>query len=131
MQFLDVSISVTAIDIPVKICHDLTHFYPILTAAFRVEMQRESQKDRIILCKYDPTEPGDYRIEVKWSGDHVPGSPFNVAIFDTQEELNRYVHVSGAVAQVGEGCLFLEYMGRLETQETVVVFNNRNSGREY
>jgi len=61
-------------------------------AAFRVEMQRESQKDRIILCKYDPTEPGDYRIEVKWSGDHVPGSPFHVAIFDTQDELSRYVH---------------------------------------
>ena len=32
--------------------------------AFRVEMQRESQKDRTILCKYEPTEPGDYRIGV-------------------------------------------------------------------
>ncbi|KAI1285885.1 Filamin-A [Halotydeus destructor] len=58
--------------------------------AFRVEMQRESQKDRTILCKYDPTEPGDYRIEVKWSGEHVPGSPFAVMIFDTQDELNRF-----------------------------------------
>ena len=59
--------------------------------AFRVEMQRESQKDRTILCKYDPTEPGDYRIEVKWSGDHVPGSPYSVMIFDTQDELNRFL----------------------------------------
>lgn len=59
--------------------------------AFRVEMQRESQKDRTILCKYDPTEPGDYRIEVKWSGEHVPGSPFMVMIFDTQEELTRFI----------------------------------------
>lgn len=58
--------------------------------AFRVEMQRESQKDRTILCKYDPTEPGDYRIEVKWSGEHVPGSPYSVMIFDTQDELNRF-----------------------------------------
>ena len=49
-------------------------------------MQRESQKDRTILCKYEPTEPGDYRLEVKWSGEHVPGSPFMVMIFDTQEE---------------------------------------------
>lgn len=54
-------------------------------------MQRESQKDRTILCKYDPTEPGDYRIEVKWSGEHVPGSPFNIWIFDTEEELNRFL----------------------------------------
>lgn len=59
--------------------------------AFRVEMQRESQKDRTILCKYDPTEPGDYRIEVKWSGEHVPGSPYSVMIFDTQDELNRFL----------------------------------------
>ena len=64
-----------------------------LLGAFRVEMQRENQKDRSIVCKYDPTEPGDYRIEVRWSGEHVPGSPFNVMIFDTQEELGRFVQV--------------------------------------
>lgn len=52
-------------------------------------MQRESQKDRTILCKYDPTEPGEYFVHVKWSGDDVPGSPFKVCIFDTQEELDR------------------------------------------
>ena len=65
-----------------------------LKGAFRVEMQRESQKDRTILCKYEPTEPGDYRLEVKWSGEHVPGSPFMVMIFDTQEELSRFLQVS-------------------------------------
>ncbi|XP_033250823.1 filamin-C-like isoform X2 [Drosophila miranda] len=59
--------------------------------AFRVEMQRESQKDRTILCKYDPTEPGDYRVEVKWAGAFVPGSPFPVMIFDTEEELRRFL----------------------------------------
>ncbi|XP_015587386.1 filamin-A isoform X2 [Cephus cinctus] len=55
--------------------------------AFRVEMQRETQKDRIILCRYDPTEPGDYRVEVRWAGVLVPGSPFPVRIVDTQDEL--------------------------------------------
>lgn len=59
--------------------------------AFRMETQRENQRDRTILCKYDPTEPGDYRIEIKWSGRHVPGSPFSVMIFDTQEELNMFL----------------------------------------
>lgn len=63
--------------------------------AFRMETQRESQRDRTILCKYDPTEPGDYRIEIKWSGKHVPGSPFSVMIFDTQEELNRFLMGGG------------------------------------
>ncbi len=79
------------------LCHlSVTDKYGItfqLTGAFRVEMQRENQKDRSIVCKYDPTEPGDYRIEVRWSGEHVPGSPFNVMIFDTQEELGRFVQV--------------------------------------
>jgi len=69
-------------------------FIDILIGAFRVEMQRESQKDRTILCKFDPTEPGDYRVEVKWAGELVPGSPFIVMIFDTQEELNRFLQVS-------------------------------------
>lgn len=59
-----------------------------------MEMQRESQKDRAILCKYDPTEPGDYKVEVQWAGEqHVPGSPFVVLIFDTQHELNGYLQV--------------------------------------
>ncbi|XP_026726106.1 filamin-C isoform X1 [Trichoplusia ni] len=64
--------------------------------AFRVEMQRESQKDRTILCKFSPTEPGDYRVEVRWANRHVPGSPFPVMIFDTQEELRRYMQASAA-----------------------------------
>ncbi|XP_022254060.1 filamin-B-like isoform X2 [Limulus polyphemus] len=59
--------------------------------AFRVEMWRESQKDRTIHCNYNPTEPGFYQLEVKWSGEHVPGSPFTVMIFDTQEEVIQYL----------------------------------------
>ncbi|KAK2172345.1 hypothetical protein NP493_968g02016 [Ridgeia piscesae] len=57
--------------------------------AFRVEMQRESQRDRTILCRYDPTEVGEYSVHVRWSDKDVPGSPFNVRIFDTKEELDR------------------------------------------
>jgi filamin len=84
-----------------KFVHLLRQFCNILISknigAFRVEMQRENQKDRSIVCKYDPTEPGDYRIEIRWSGEHVPGSPFNVMIFDTQEELGRFVQVFGQI----------------------------------
>ena len=31
--------------------------------------------------------------QVRWSGEHVPGSPFIVMIFDTEEELNRFLQV--------------------------------------
>ena len=74
-------------------CFELVLTRVTLSGAFRVEMQRESQKDRTILCKYEPTEPGDYRIEVRWSGEHVPGPPLVVMLFDTEEELNRFLQV--------------------------------------
>lgn len=67
--------------------------YPlfVFAGAFRVEMKRQSQKDRTINCRYEPREVGDYIISVKWSGEHVPGSPFRVQIFDTQSELERFL----------------------------------------
>jgi hypothetical protein len=34
---------------------------------------------------------GDYQINVKWSGEHVPNSPFNVKIFKTNEELLNFL----------------------------------------
>uniref|UniRef100_A0AC35FWR0 Filamin n=1 Tax=Panagrolaimus sp. PS1159 TaxID=55785 RepID=A0AC35FWR0_9BILA len=59
--------------------------------AFNVEMQRDKEQDRTIHCKYEPREPGDYQVEVKWHGNHVPGSPFFVMIVDTEEELKRFL----------------------------------------
>ncbi|PAA56352.1 hypothetical protein BOX15_Mlig020762g1 [Macrostomum lignano] len=66
--------------------------------AFRVEMEREYQKDRTIICRYDPCEPGEYQLHIKWSGSHVPGSPFVVNIFKTAAELAAYLerHPQGA-----------------------------------
>ena len=56
-----------------------------------MEMQRESQRDRTILCRYDPTEVGEYTINIQWAGEPVRGSPFTAKIFDTKEELERYL----------------------------------------
>ncbi|KAL8600676.1 hypothetical protein ACOMHN_006742 [Nucella lapillus] len=57
--------------------------------AFQVEMYRDSQKDRTILCRYDPVETGLYIISIRWSGVDVPGSPFHIHILDTQSELEQ------------------------------------------
>jgi filamin len=62
--------------------------------AFRVEMQRKNQKDRTIYCDFDPTEPGQYQICVRWAGVNVPGSPFNVNVFRSQEELERFIKMN-------------------------------------
>jgi len=58
--------------------------------AFHVEMYRPSNKHRTIQCSYKPTEAGVYMIDVNWSGDPVPHSPFRVYIADSQAELQRH-----------------------------------------
>ena len=46
---------------------------------------------RRVRCFYNVTEPGDYSVEVTWSGDPVPQSPFSVLVFASDEELDAYV----------------------------------------
>lgn len=57
--------------------------------AFHVQMTKDETRDRAIVCRYNPTEVGQYVLYIQWSGDHVPGSPFTVYIVDTQVELAR------------------------------------------
>lgn len=59
--------------------------------AFKVDMEREQHNDRTILCQYDPQEPGEYVVSIKWSGHNVRGSPFRVHIFENKEELIRFI----------------------------------------
>ena len=66
-------------------------------------MQRENEKDRKITCRYDPLETGEYQINVKWSGEHVPNSPFNVKIFKTKEDLIRFIkETPHSVSELGK-----------------------------
>ena len=49
--------------------------------AFKIEANPVSESDpRTLKGHYNPKEPGDYIVAVRWSGMHVPGSPFNVTI---------------------------------------------------
>ena len=55
--------------------------------AFKVEMYRDTSKERSIGVRYNPTEPGRYIINIKWADQHIPRSPFDVTIVETREEL--------------------------------------------
>ena len=49
--------------------------------AFKIEAAPKSESDqRTLLAQYHPRIPGEYVIFVRWSGVHVPGSPFTVKI---------------------------------------------------
>lgn len=70
--------------------------------AFRVEMKREHIQDRTITCRYYPTEPGDYLLSVKWSGEHVYGSPFHARIFESENEFHAYEYELQASRLLGQ-----------------------------
>ena len=54
---------------------------------FRIEANpKDDGTPRTLLAHYDPKEGGDYIIAVRWSGVHVPNSPFHVHILDEEEE---------------------------------------------
>ncbi|RMX60911.1 hypothetical protein pdam_00003464 [Pocillopora damicornis] len=55
--------------------------------AFKVEMYRDTSKERSIGVRYNPTEAGRYIINIKWADQHIPGSPFDVTIVETRDEL--------------------------------------------
>jgi hypothetical protein len=71
-----------------------------MTGAFRVETSKDPDRERTIICRYNPTEVGQYMLHVKWSDAHVPGSPFPVTIVDTIEELEN---LRGRPSQAFEG----------------------------
>ena len=54
---------------------------------------------RRVRCFYNVTEPGQYTVDVTWSGDAVPQSPFNVLVFATDDELDSFV-AANSVASV-------------------------------
>jgi hypothetical protein len=57
-------------------------------------MQRDGRNERVIQCRYDPTEAGVYVIQVLWSGKHIPGSPFAVRICGSRSELEQILRSS-------------------------------------
>ena len=58
-----------------------------LKDAFKIEASPVSDKDqRTLLAHYSPKIPGEYTIFVRWSGVHIPGSPFTVHISRRQGE---------------------------------------------
>ena len=58
-----------------------------IKGAFKIEANPASESDpRTLQAHYDPKEPGDYTVSIRWSGVHVPGSPFKVRISGPPQE---------------------------------------------
>ena len=57
---------------------------------FKIEVNPKDEATlRTLLGHYDPQEGGDYIIAIRWSGVHVPNSPFHVRILDKEKEKKK------------------------------------------
>ncbi len=76
-----------------------------LKDSFKIEATPKSPKDsRTLQTSYNPQLPGDYVVFVRWSGEHVPGSPFKVTIHGgSDDEEVTTTGVSGSGFEAAEG----------------------------
>ena len=52
---------------------------------FKINMRHHPDSDRTIMGRFDPKHPGEYAIDITWSGAPIPGSPFIVNIVDQKQ----------------------------------------------
>jgi hypothetical protein len=58
--------------------------------AFKIDATPISERHhRTLIARYDPTECGEYVITVRWHGQLVPGSPFQIKVFDPDAEVEE------------------------------------------
>jgi len=63
----------------------------IFVGAVAHEITQIGQEGRLLECRYNPTEVGIYTVSIKWNDEEINTSPVHVYVFDTYEELNKYV----------------------------------------
>ena len=52
-----------------------------LKDSFKIEARSLSENDtRTLICTYNPKLVGEYTVFIRWSGVHIPGSPFTIHI---------------------------------------------------
>ena len=53
---------------------------------FKVDSSSDPANPWTIVSHFSPTHIGDYIINMKWSGEHIPGSPFSLTVTESEEE---------------------------------------------
>ena len=57
-----------------------------LVHPFKVHSSGDPANPWTIMSQFCPTHTGDYIINMMWSGEHIPGSPFSLTVTDREEE---------------------------------------------
>ncbi|XP_072217042.1 filamin-C-like, partial [Excalfactoria chinensis] len=72
----------------------------------KVDIHCEDAEDGTCKVSYCPTEPGSYRLSVKFADRHVPGSPFTVKVSGegrVKESITRS-RQAASIAAIGSAC---------------------------
>lgn len=72
----------------------------------KVDIHCEDAEDGTCKVSYCPTEPGSYRLSVKFAERHVPGSPFTVKVSGegrVKESITR-ARQAASIAAIGSAC---------------------------
>ena len=67
---------------------------------FKVHSSGDPANPWTIMSQFCPTHTGDYIINMMWSGEHIPGSPFSLTVTDSEE---KGVTVGGAMNECCSG----------------------------
>ncbi|XP_076028123.1 filamin B a isoform X2 [Genypterus blacodes] len=85
----------------------------------KVDIQTEDMEDGTCGVTYCPTEPGNYIVSIRFSEDHIPGSPFTVPVTGEgriRESITRR-QKAASVASVGSVCDLSLKIPAIDTQE--------------
>ena len=73
---------------------------------FKIEASPESESNpRTLKAHFDPKEGGDYIIAIRWSGVHIPNSPFNIHILDEEAEKRKKTEMEKENKKVKTECV--------------------------
>ena len=123
-----------------------------IKGAFKIDANPASEDDkRTLKAQYDPKQPGDYIIAIRWSGANIPGSPFKINIRgppkkkkekkpvqDNKMVLPEQVEMYNAPVMMGAQGQMLMYPGQygapsatqITTTKTVTTKTKSKGGKE-
>ncbi|KAM8868125.1 filamin B a isoform 1-T1 [Synchiropus picturatus] len=85
----------------------------------KVDIQTEDMEERTCQVTYCPTEPGNYIVSIRFSDEHIPGSPFTVRVTGEgriRESITRRQRAA-SIASVGSACDFSLKIPVLDLQD--------------
>ena len=90
-----------------------------IKGAFKIQAKPASDVDvRTLKAFYHPNQAGEYIIAIRWSGSHIPGSPFKITIRDPgTEESTEVVKEKKENPKPAQPNIYMSHQGDSQTNQ--------------